>query len=275
MITSEFYTLANGVTIPKLALGTWLIPDEEAPAAVKAAIEAGYRHIDTAQAYENENGVGEGIRSSKVPREQIFITTKVAAEIKTYEEAAASIDESLKKLGCGPADLIIIHCPQPWAEFRGPKRYFAENKEVWRALEDAYMAGKAKAIGVSNFLIDDLMNILDGCRIRPMVNQILLHIGETPAALLEFCRQEEILVEAYSPIAHGAALKSGEVAKMAARYGVTIPQLCIRYTLQLGTVSLPKSTKPEHIRSNAQLDFVISPEDMAALQAIGNDYSKL
>ena len=276
MITSEFYTLANGVTIPKLALGTWLIPDEEAPAAVKAAIEAGYRHIDTAQAYENERGVGEGIRKgireAGLPREQIFLTTKVAAENKTYESAAASIDESLKKLDCGPADLIIIHCPQPWAEFRGPKRYFAENKEVWRALEDAYVAGKTRAIGVSNFLIDDVMNILDGCRIRPMVNQILLHIGETPTALLEFCRQEEILVEAYSPIAHGAALKSEEEAKMAARYGVTIPQLCIRYTLQLGTVSLPKSTKPEHIRSNAQLDFVISPEDMAALELIGQHY---
>ena len=276
MITSETYTLANGIAIPKLGYGTWLTPDEEAPAAVKTAIEAGYRHIDTAQAYENERGVGEGIRKgireAGLTREQIFITTKVAAEIKTYEEAAASIDESLKKLDCGPADLIIIHCPQPWAEFRGEKRYFAENKEVWRALEDAYEAGKAKAIGVSNFLSDDLMNILDGCRIRPMVNQILLHIGETPTALLEFCRHEGILVEAYSPIAHGAALKSEEVAKMAARYGVTIPQLCIRYTLQLGTVSLPKSTKPEHIRSNAQLDFVISPEDMAALELIGQDY---
>ena len=272
MITEETYTLANGLAIPKLALGTWLIPDEEAPAAVRSAIQAGYRHIDTAQAYENERGVGEGIRNSGVPREKIFLTTKVAAENKTYEEAAASIDESLRKLDCGPADLIIIHCPQPWAEFRGEKRYFAENKEVWKALEDAYKAGKTKAIGVSNFLIDDLVNILDGCRIRPMVNQILLHIGETPTALLEFCKQEGILVEAYSPIAHGAALKSEEVAKMAARYGVTIPQLCIRYTLQLGTVSLPKSTKPEHIRSNAQLDFVISQEDMAALEFLGQDY---
>lgn len=272
MITEETYTLANSVAIPKLALGTWLIPDEEAPAAVRSAIATGYRHIDTAQAYENERGVGEGIRSSGVPREKIFLTTKVAAENKTYEKAAASIDESLRKLDCGPADLIIIHCPQPWAEFRGEKRYFAENKEVWKALEDAYLAGKAKAIGVSNFLIDDLVNILDGCRIRPMVNQILLHIGETPTALLEFCKQEGILVEAYSPIAHGAALKSEEVAKMAARYGVTIPQLCIRYTLQLGTVSLPKSTKPEHIRSNAQLDFVISQEDMATLEFLGQDY---
>ena len=275
MITTETYTLANGITIPKLGYGTWLTPDEEAPAAVKAAIEAGYRHIDTAQAYENEHGVGKGIRSSKVPREQIFITTKVAAEIKTYEEATASIDESLKKLGCGPADLIIIHCPQPWAEFRGPKRYFAENKEVWRALEDAYEAGKTRAIGVSNFLIDDLQNILNGCRIRPMVNQFLLHIGETPAALLDFCRQQQIVPEAYCPIAHGDALKDEGLARTAARLGVTVPQLCIRYTLQLGAVSLPKSLNPDHIRSNARLDFVIPPEDMAALQAIGKDYSKL
>lgn len=275
MITTETYTLANGITIPKLGYGTWLTPDEEAPAAVKTAIEAGYRHIDTAQAYENEHGVGEGIRSSKVPREHIFITTKVAAEIKTYEEAAASIDESLKKLDCGPADLIIIHCPQPWAEFRGPKRYFAENKEVWRALEDSYEAGKTRAIGVSNFLIDDLQNILDGCRIRPMVNQFLLHIGETPAALLEFCRQQQIVPEAYCPIAHGDALKDEGLARTAARLGVTVPQLCIRYTLQLGAVSLPKSLNPDHIRSNARLDFVIPPEDMAALQAIGKDYSKL
>ena len=274
MITTETYTLANGITIPKLGYGTWLTPDEEAPSAVKTAIEAGYRHIDTAQAYENEHGVGEGIRRSKVPREQIFITTKVAAEIKTYEEAAASIDESLKKLGCGPADLIIIHCPQPWAEFRGPKRYFAENKEVWRALEDAYEAGKTRAIGVSNFLIDDLQNILDGCHIRPMVNQFLLHIGETPAALLEFCRQQQIVPEAYCPIAHGDALKVEGLARTAARLGVTVPQLCIRYTLQLGAVSLPKSLNPDHIRSNARLDFVIPPEDMAALQAIGKDYSK-
>ena len=172
----------------------------------------------------------------------------------------------------GAADLIIIHCPQPWAEFRGAKRYFAENKQVWKALEDAYMAGKAKSIGVSNFLIDDLENILEDCRIRPMVNQILLHIGETPSSLLAYCRENGILVEAYSPIAHGAALKNEKLAAVAARYGVTIPQLCIRYTLQLGAVSLPKSVTPDHIRSNVQLDFTISEEDMAMLEDIGQDY---
>lgn len=270
MILEETYTLSNGLAIPKVGLGTWLIPNQEVAAAVTSAIALGYRHIDTAQAYGNEQGVGEGIRRCGVPREKLFITTKVAAEIKTYEQAAASIDESLGKLDCGPADLVLIHCPQPWAEFRGAKRYFKENKAVWKALEDAYLAGKVKSIGVSNFLVDDLENILEDCRIRPMVNQIKLHIGETPSSLLAFCKQNDILVEAYSPIAHGAALKSGELARTAARYGVTIPQLCIRYTLQLGTVSLPKSSKPEHIRSNAALDFTISHEDMAALESIGH-----
>ena len=272
MILQETYTLSNGVQIPKLGLGTWLIPDNEAAAAVKAAIDLGYRHIDSAQAYGNERGVGEGVRAAGIPREQIFITTKVAAENKTYESAAASIDESLRKLGMDYADLIIIHCPQPWAEFRGVKRYFKENKQVWKALEDAYKAGKVKSIGVSNFLVDDLQNILEDCRIKPMVNQILLHIGETPQDLLSFCKEQGILVEAYSPIAHGQALNNADIAAVAKRYGVTIPQLCIQYTLQLGTVSLPKSSNPDHIKSNVQLDFTISNEDMAVLAGIGQDY---
>ena len=272
MILQETYTLSNGIAIPKLGLGTWLIPDNEAAAAVKAAIELGYKHIDTAQAYGNERGVGDGIRATGISRDDIFVTTKVAAENKTYESAAASIDESLQKLGMDYADLIIIHCPQPWAEFRGSKRYFAENKRVWKALEEAYEAGKVRSIGVSNFLVDDLQNILEDCRIKPMVNQILLHIGETPKDLLDFCKEQDIIVEAYSPIAHGQALKNEQIAKVAKKYGVTIPQMCIQYTLQLGTVSLPKSSNPEHIKSNVQLDFTISDEDMIALAGIGQDY---
>ena len=272
MILQETYTLSNGVAIPKLGLGTWLIPDNEAAAAVEAAIDLGYKHIDTAQAYGNERGVGEGIRAAGISREQVFVTTKVAAENKTYQSAAASIDESLQKLGMDYADLIIIHCPQPWAEFRGAKRYFAENKIVWKALEEAYEAGKVRSIGVSNFLVDDLQNILEDCRIKPMVNQILLHIGETPKDLLDFCNQQDILVEAYSPIAHGQALKNEQIAQVAKKYGVTIPQMCIQYTLQLGTVSLPKSSNPEHIKSNIQLDFTISDEDMITLAGIGQDY---
>lgn len=269
MILKETYELSNGVLIPKLGIGTWLVPNEEAASVVRSAIEIGYNHIDTAQAYENELGVGEGVRTCGHSRDEIFITTKVAAEIKSYDSASCSIDESLERLGVEYLDLVIIHCPQPWAEFRGPKRYFAENKEVWRALEDAYDAGKVRAIGVSNFLIDDLQNILDGCRVRPMVNQIRLHPGCTPLDVIDFCNHNDILVEAYSPIAHGEALKDTKLNEIASKYGVSVPQLCIRYTLQLGTVSLPKSMNPAHIRSNSELDFVITEEDMAALCDIG------
>ena len=215
MITKEYYTLATGVRIPKLGLGTWFIPDDKAAEAVRAAVGLGYRLIDTAQAYGNERGVGEGVRTCGVPREELFVASKVAAELKTYDAAAGSIDETLDKMGLTYLDQMIIHSPQPWSEFRAEKRYFAENKEVWRALEDAQAAGKVRVIGVSNFLRDDLENLLADCRVRPMVNQILLHIGNTDEALLDFCRAEGILAEAYSPIAHGEALKNPAIAAMA------------------------------------------------------------
>lgn len=266
MVLNENYTLSNGVKIPKIGLGTWLIPDGEAAQAVRDAVAMGYRHIDTAQAYGNERGVGEGVRTCGVPREEIFVTSKVAAEHKTYESVAKSIDESLAKLGIDYIDLMIIHCPQPWAEFRGERRYFTENKEVWRALEKAYKDGKVKAIGVSNFLVDDLENILDGCEVKPMVNQILTHITNTPLELINFCREHGILCEAYSPIAHGEAFKNRLILSVAEKYSVTPAQLCVRYALQLGMVVLPKTSNPEHMKNNADIEFEISAEDMDILE---------
>ena len=266
-ILQETYTLANGVRIPKLGLGTWFIADDAAPEAVQEAVKLGYRHIDTAQAYENEAGVGRGVRSCGLDRREIFVTTKLAAEAKTYEDAARAIDGSLEKMGLDEIDLMLIHSPQPWADFRGGN-YDEGNREAWRAMEDAYLAGKLRAIGVSNFKTEDLTNLLDSCRVKPMVNQLLVHVGNTPFALMKFCRDKGILVEAYSPVAHGEILKSPEVRAMAEKYGVTVPQLCIRYELQLGTLPLPKTANPRHMEDNAKVDFEILREDMEILKAM-------
>ena len=269
MIYTETYTLHNGVKIPKLGLGTWLLNDAQTAQAVRDAVKLGYRHIDTAQAYENEAGVGEGVRTCGVPREQLFITTKVAAECKNYESAAASINESLRVSGLDYFDLILIHHPQPWMEVnQSENRYYEENRQVWKALEDAYKAGKAKAIGLSNFQIEDLENILSACEVRPMVDQVLAHISNTPLELIDFCQKNDILVEAYSPVAHGAVLGNEAIGVFAAKYGVSIPQLCLAYDIQLGLVVLPKTANPAHMESNAQLDFTISDEDMELLKHI-------
>ncbi|ORA26025.1 aldo/keto reductase [Mycobacterium aquaticum] len=271
-ILTETYTLSNGVEIPKLGLGTWLIADDKAAAAVRDAVEIGYRNIDTAQAYGNERGVGEGIHTSGTPREDLFVSTKLAAEIKDYDQAVAAIDGSLAKLKLDYVDLMLIHSPQPWNDFRGGD-YAEGNRQAWRALEDAHSAGKLRAIGVSNFEQHDLENILSSGTVTPHVNQLLVHAGNTPTDLLAYCDGRNILVEAYSPIAHGEILNNPDVAAMAEKYGVSVPQLCIRYTLQLGTVSLPKTANPEHMRSNAQVDFVVSDSDMNALRNLhARDY---
>ena len=271
----EYIKLNNGTNIPALGFGTWCIDDGMAAEAVRTAIEIGYRHIDTAQAYGNERGVGEGVRTCGIPREELFVVSKVAAENKSYASAAASINETLAKMKLDYLDMMIIHSPQPWAEWRGEKRYFEENREVWRALEDACTAGKLRTIGVSNFLRDDLESLLPHCRIRPAVNQVLAHIGSTPEELIAFCRENGMAVEAYSPIAHGEALRSAEIVSTAKKYGVSPARLCIKYILQLGLVALPKASSREHIRENAELDFTISDEDMKMLRSVSfRDYGE-
>ncbi|MGX9924029.1 aldo/keto reductase [Streptomyces sp. NPDC002248] len=273
-ILNETYRLSNGVEIPKLGLGTWFIDDGKAADAVRAAVGIGYRNIDTAQAYGNERGVGDGVRSCGVPREELFVSTKLAAEIKDYDRAIAAIDGSLTALGLDHVDLMLIHSPQPWDDFRGGD-YAQGNREAWRALEDVHQAGKIRAVGVSNFQQHDLENILEGARVVPHVNQLLVHAGNTPSGLLAYCESKQILVEAYSPIAHGAILENTDVQAMAHKYGVSVPQLCIRYTLQLGTVSLPKTANPEHMRSNADVAFEISGADMDVLRDLRDvDYGE-
>lgn len=264
---NEKLTLNNGVKIPQLGLGTWLIHNDKVADAIKSAVKIGYRHIDTAQVYGNERGVGQGVRECGISREELFLVSKVAAECKTYKETVASIDKSLSRMGLNYLDMMIIHSPQPWAEVnQSDNRYEEGNREAWKALEDALKEGKLKAIGLSNFQIHDIENILKVAQIKPMVNQILLHISNTPIELVEYCQKNDIVVEAYSPMAHGEIINNKEIANMAKKYKVSVPRLCIKYTLQLGTVSLPKTANPEHMKSNSDLDFEISSEDMETLK---------
>ena len=273
-ILNDTYALSNDVTIPKLGLGTWFIDTAQATQAVRDAVAIGYRNIDTAQAYGNERGVGEGVRTAGVARNELFVSTKLAAEIKDYDAAAAAIEESLKTMDLDYIDLMLIHSPQPWNDFRGGD-YSEGNVQAWRALEEAYQAGKLRSVGVSNFLQADLDNIIEHGTVIPHVNQILVHAGNTPAELIAYCEGKNILIEAYSPIAHGEILTNKDVSAIADKYGVSVPQLCIRYTLQLGTVSLPKTANPDHMRSNAEVDFTISDQDMNALETLDDqDYAQ-
>lgn len=269
MILKETYALSNGIEIPKLGLGTWFINNKNVAQAVRDAAKIGYRHIDTAPAYRNEKGVGEGIRTCGVNREDMFVTTKLDAGVKSYKKAVAAIDKSIKIMGLDYIDMIIIHSPQSWGKFREEERSFdAGNRESWRALEEAYDAGKLRAIGLGNFEKADIDNILESCSVKPMVNQILAHISNTPKELIEYTQEKGILVEAHSPIAHGELLKNEEVKKCAEKYGVSIPQLSIRYDLQLGLLPLPKTANPVHMKNNADVDFVISEEDMEFLKNV-------
>ncbi len=259
--------LSNGVEIPILALGTWFIDDDKVADAVKSAVQLGYRHVDTAQAYGNEHGVGAGIRTCGVAREQLFVTSKVAAEHKTYEAAAASIDKTLADMELDYLDMMIIHSPQPWDKVnQSDDRYVEGNRAAWRALEDAYRAGKLRAIGVSNFLEEDIEKLWETAEIKPMVNQILCHISNSPLDLIDYCQNKGVVTEAYSPVAHGEALKNEAIADIAKKYDVTIAQLCIRFDIQLGMVVLPKTANPEHMKTNADVDFVIADEDMETLK---------
>ena len=263
---NETYTLSNGVEIPKLGLGTWMIEDNDVAEAVRKAVDLGYRHIDTAQAYQNERGVGEGVRSASVPRDQLFVTTKLDAGIKDYDGAKAAIDASLETMGLDYIDLLIIHSPQPWENFAGDDRFFEGNLAAWKAMEEAYEAGKLRAIGVSNFEKQDLENLLENAKVKPMLDQILAHVSNTPFELIDFIQGNDMLAEAYSPIGHGEVLDNEEIKGIASKYGVSVPQLCIRYLLQLGLLPLPKTGNPDHMKSNADVDFTISDEDMDALR---------
>jgi diketogulonate reductase-like aldo/keto reductase len=269
----ETYVLANGVKMPKVGFGTWQIPNgPEAYQSVSLALKHGYRHIDTAAAYRNEESVGQAIRDSKIPRSEVFVTTKLQSHIKTYDAALEAFEKSLQELKMDYVDLFIIHAPWPWSEMG--KDCSEGNVLAYKALEKIYKEGKAKAIGVSNFSVKDLQNILDHCEIVPHVNQISYFIGNNQAEVDAFCKKHNILIEAYSPLAIGYALSNEVIKDMAKKYDRTPAQICIRYCIEKGTAPLPKSTHESRIIENAQLEFEISKSDMAILDAIKEDPRK-
>ena len=259
--------LANGDAIPVVGFGTWLLKEgDECYDAVTEALRAGYRHIDTARAYHNEASVGRAVRDSGIAREELYITSKLPADAKSYDKAIAEFETTMAEIGLDYLDLYLVHAPWPWDEMGKDCR--EENKQIWKAMEEFLASGRVKAIGVSNFDPDDLASLLPACTVKPMVNQIRWFVGLDPSATVEVCEANGIVVEAYSPFAHGLIVNHPEIADIAARYGVSAPQLCIRFLQQVGAVVLPKATTPAHIQQNAELDFDISAADLELLAGL-------
>ncbi len=268
-ILNQTYTLSNGVKLPKLGLGTWQMTDEDGYRAVTHALKHGYRHIDTAAGYQNEIAVGRAVRDAGLPREAIFVTSKLESHIKTYEGAKAAIQETMDALNIGYVDLFLIHAPWPWSEMG--KNCDEGNVAAWRAMEEAYHEGKFRAIGVSNFAVRDIENILAHSDTVPHVNQIAYFIGLDNNALHAYCQRMNIQIVAYSPLAIGYALSNDQIVTMAKKYRVTPAQICIRYCLQKNTAPLPKSTHAARIEENAAVDFDIDHDDMETLDSIQGD----
>ncbi|MFP4345698.1 MAG: aldo/keto reductase [Anaerolineales bacterium] len=256
-------TLNNGVEMPMLGLGTWQIRDgKPVRRAIEWALEAGYRHIDTAAMYGNERGVGQAVRESGLPREEIFVTTKLWNDDHGYDQALRAFDESLRKLGFDYVDLYLIHWPVP-----------GTRKETWRALEKIYNEGRAKAIGVSNYTIRHIEDLLGSAEVAPAVNQVEFHPWLYQKDLLEYCREHEIQLEAYSPLTKGNRLDNPRVGEIAGEYGKSPAQILIRWALEHDVVVIPKSSDKQHIRDNADIfDFEISEEDMCRLDDLDEDH---
>jgi len=259
-------TLSNGVTMPWLGLGVFQVEEGDTLIeAVKSAIKFGYRSIDTAAVYGNEQGVGQAIREAiaetGIERSELFITSKVWNADLGYEETLAAFDVTMAKLGLEYLDLYLIHWPKK-----------GKYKEAWRAIETLYKQGRVRAIGVSNFQIHHLEDVMAGAEIVPMVNQVEYHPHLTQLALREFCAKHGIQLEAWSPLKQGQLLNEPTIAKLASKYGKSISQIIIRWDLQNGVVTIPKSVKPHRIAENGSVfDFALSDEDMALLNSLNRD----
>lgn len=263
-ITDKFI-LGNNIAIPCIGYGTWQTPDgETAVNAILESFKAGYRHIDTAAAYGNEQSVGAAVAKSGIKREDLFITSKLWNSSRGYDKTLKAFDESIKNLQLEYMDLYLIH----WPAAKGSE-WAKTNIDTWRAFEKLYYEGRIKSIGVSNFLKHHLEPLMQEAKVAPMINQIEFHPGQMQNETFEFCKQHKIVVEAWSPLGQGKMLENAALKEIAEKYGKTTAQVCIKWCLQNQVLPLPKSVTPLRIAENIDVfDFIISNADMATINAM-------
>jgi 2,5-diketo-D-gluconate reductase A len=264
MATVPTITLNNGVEIPQLGFGVYQVPPEDTKDAVQAALEVGYRHIDTAEMYGNEKGVGEGIRASGVPREEVFVTSKLNNGFHAHDDALKAFDGTLEALGSDYVDLFLIHWPLPGIE--------VDYVETWKAMEEIYRSGRAKSIGVSNFNAHHLRKLFGETEVRPAVNQIEVHPYLTQDELRAFDADHEIATEAWSPIAQGKVLSDPTINRVAERHGKTPSQVTLRWHVQRGDIVFPKSVTRSRVEENFDIfDFALTEDDMREITALNRN----
>lgn len=263
----NYVTLNNGLKMPQLGFGVWQVEDNQATDAVAKALEVGYTSIDTAMIYKNEKGVGKALQQSSVPREELFITTKVWNTDQGYENTLRAFDESLERLGLDYVDLYLIHWPTP---------EYDQYVDTYKALEKLYKDGRVKAIGVCNFDIEHLERILKECEIKPVLNQVECHPYLIQSELKEFCAKHDIFVEAWSPLQQGGeVLKNESVMKIAEAHGKTPAQVVLRWHLQNNTIVIPKSVTPSRIEENFNVfDFELSTNEMEEINKLNRNERK-
>ena len=262
----DTYTLINGTKMPILGFGMWQNTNpQEAIQGVKDAIQVGYRHIDGAGAYQNEELVGQGLAESGISREELFLTSKLKNDAHGYENVRCEVENTLEKLGTDYLDLYLIHWP---VVYEHGDDWREDNLDTWRAFEELYDEGVLKAIGVSNFSVEHLENLVENAQIQPMVNQLLVHPGVLQAETRQYCQEHDIIVQAYSPLSPLHVLKENDrIQKMLSKYNKSIAQLLLRFDIQLGVVPLTKSVHRERIEENFNVfDFEIDAEDMQYLK---------